>query len=119
MGARKRIIVGAAALALSLGLAGCATNPVQQAADAVTGVLGQVDAFAVSTAATQALAAVTVFAVSNQRLPATLEEAGITPPEGVDVKIVPTGGLSFSVCASAGTLAFKGENGAVTAVSSC
>jgi len=119
MGAWKRIVVGGATLALALGAAGCSGNPVQQAADAVTGALEQVDALSVSMAATQAITAVTAYTVSNQRLPATLAEAGFAAPEGVVVKIVPTGGLSFSICASAGDLAFKGENGAVTAVASC
>ncbi len=109
MGTRTRVVVGAGALVLAFGLAGCGGNPVQQAADAVTGALGQVDALAVSTTVTQAVTAVTAYAVTNMQLPATISDTDFVAPEGISVKIVPTGGLSFSILASAGKGAFKGD----------
>lgn len=123
IGVRRRLSVAATAAVLALGVTGCAPDviqdPLRDAADVVTGVLGQVDAVAVQTAAMQAMSSVLAFVVEHQQLPATLAEAGFTVPEGVSVEIVPTGGIGFSVCASSSDHAFKAESGTVSAVDAC
>jgi hypothetical protein len=118
-GTTARLVVGASALALAIGLAGCGSNPVQQAGEAVTGVLDQVDEVSVQVAATQAMTAVLTYTLANQHLPASLADAGFAIPDGMAVTLRPAAGTAFSVCASSGDHAFKAENGAVTAVPSC
>ena len=116
-GAVARLAIGLSALTLALGVAGCGT--VQRAGEVVSGVLDQVDVAAIQVAATQAMTSVATFVVANGRLPATLAEAGFTPPKDVSVKLVPASGIGFAICASSGDRAVKAENGAVTAVASC
>ena len=114
-----RWATGVAALAFTLGLAGCGTNPIQQSGEVVASVLGQVDEVAVQVAATQAMTAVLTYTLSNQHLPASLAEAGFPVPAGVEVQLVPAGGIAFSICAKSGDHAYQAENGSVTAVASC